>query len=288
MIKINRTLIVSDLDGTLLNSEERLTMQTRAVINGFVKWGGHFTFATARPYSSAMRLLSGLITSQPVIVCNGARIIDPITDKTLTSINFSREQVQEIKYLMETLNLCPLVFSYEEDEERLLFVEGRENEGILHFLNKQKGQKRITAVKETKDLYQGNIADITCIGTREELSYLYERMNRNIKYTCIFQQELNRPEYWCEIMPRSATKGESIKLLRQLGGYEQIITFGDGLNDVSMFREADWCYAVENAHPILKKMATGYIKNCDMDGVARWIMEHMRMYPLTEQMTNIS
>ena len=51
--------------------------------------------------------------------------------------------------------------------------------------------------------------------------------------------------------------------------------FGDGENDVDMFKEADECYAVENAVEELKAIATGVIGSNDADGVAKWLRENV-------------
>ena len=55
---------------------------------------------------------------------------------------------------------------------------------------------------------------------------------------------------------------------------DYVIAFGDGVNDMEMFRLADEAYAVENAVEELKALATGVIDSNDSDGVARWLVEH--------------
>lgn len=55
--------------------------------------------------------------------------------------------------------------------------------------------------------------------------------------------------------------------------------FGDAVNDISMFEAADECYAMENAVPELKAIATGVIGSNNEDGVARWLEENSRKYP---------
>ena len=51
------------------------------------------------------------------------------------------------------------------------------------------------------------------------------------------------------------------------------MVFGDGLNDLEMFEVADECYAMANAEPELKEVATKIIESNDNDGVARWLAE---------------
>ena len=56
---------------------------------------------------------------------------------------------------------------------------------------------------------------------------------------------------------RSCPKGHQGKCHKQTEGTvecDRIVSFGDSLNDISMFRISDECYAVENAAPALKSM----------------------------------
>ena len=52
--------------------------------------------------------------------------------------------------------------------------------------------------------------------------------------------------------------------------------FGDGINDIEMFKMADEAYAVENAVPELKEIATGIIAGNNDDAVAKWLKKHYR------------
>lgn len=57
-------------------------------------------------------------------------------------------------------------------------------------------------------------------------------------------------------------------------GCRHIVCFGDGINDIPMFRIADECYAVANAAPELKEIATDIIPCNNEDGVAKWLLAH--------------
>ena len=124
-------------------------------------------------------------------------------------------------------------------------------------------------------MYDGEMFYYTCIGEKDELQPVYDILSRDDRYTCILQQELYRPEYWCEIMPRRATKANAVLKLKELWGCDRVISFGDAVNDIPMFRISDECYAVENAVDALKAMADGIIPGNDADGVAAWLKENV-------------
>ena len=115
----------------------------------------------------------------------------------------------------------------------------------------------------------------TCIGEREELQPIFDIFSRDDRYRCTIQQELYRPEYWCEIMPAKATKAEAIRKLKRLLNCDKVVSFGDAVNDIPMFEISDEAYAVENAVEELKAFAAGIIGSNENDGVANWLMEHV-------------
>lgn len=266
-----KTLYVTDLDGTLLNTEEKLSQYTIGTINEFIKKGGQFTFATARSLSSASIVTKGLKVELPVIVYNGGFIMNAKSGKVISSSIYSYDEKEYIIKLMEKYKVSPLVYSYVNGIERVSWILGSENEGMRHYLSKRKGDKRMNPLGKSDDLYQGDVFYFTCIGEQEKLYPIYETLKENPCYNCIYQQELYREEYWCEIMPKKATKANGIQSLKEIFHFDRIVCFGDAVNDIPMFQISDECYAVENAVPQLKEIATGVIGSNNVDGVARWI-----------------
>mgnify|MGYP002511059712 FL=1 len=88
---MGRTLYVSDLDGTLLNRQDRINPKSIRIINDLVGQGMTFTYATARSLSSASVVTQGLSADIPVIVYNGAFILHPATGEILSKESFKEE-----------------------------------------------------------------------------------------------------------------------------------------------------------------------------------------------------
>lgn len=83
-----KTLFVSDLDGTLLTKEERVSDYSRELINRLIGAGMTFTYATARSACSAARAVEGLAVHAPVILYNGGLIYDYHAKKVLRCMYF--------------------------------------------------------------------------------------------------------------------------------------------------------------------------------------------------------
>lgn len=275
---MSRTLYVTDLDGTLLNRQDRINPESIAIINEMVRKGMLFTYATARSLVSASVVTEGLSTDFPVIIYNGVFIINPSTEEILLEQNFTPEERQRVVEVIEDNNVSPLVYSYVEGIERVSWIVSKENDGIKRYLGSRKRtDRRFRPIKTKEELYQGEMFYYTCIGEKEELQPIYDLLSQDVRFRCTLQQELYRPEYWCEIMPAKATKAEAIQQLRKLWNCDRVVSFGDAINDIPMFEISDECYAVENAVDELKAIATGIIDSNENDGVARWLEEHVHL-----------
>lgn len=267
------TLYVTDLDGTLLNSSDQISQYSMETVNGLVARGMQFTYATARSLVSASVVAKGLSATIPVIAYNGALIIHPATGEVISSLSFTEEEAGYVSGVLQENGANPLVYAYVDGVERVSYVAGRENEGIRRYLDVRKGDRRFRPLADEERLYQGDIFYFTCIAGREELHPLYEIFSGDERYRCTLQQELYRPEYFLEIMPKKASKAEAIRKLKEIWHCDRVVSFGDAVNDIPMFEISDACYAVANAVPELKACATDVIGSNDEDGVARWLSQ---------------
>ena len=82
---VEKTLYLSDLDGTLLRSDQTLSAYTCSVIGRLVRAGVHFSYATARSIDTAARVTKGMEVDIPVIVHNGAFIVDSVSRRPIWS-----------------------------------------------------------------------------------------------------------------------------------------------------------------------------------------------------------
>jgi hypothetical protein len=272
-----KKLYVTDLDGTLLNRQDRISPFSVRVINELTDKGLLFTYATARSLVSASKVTEGLSTEIPVIAYNGAFIFQPSTGEILSSEGFTDEERSNVRERMKQYRISPLVYSFIGGTEKVSWIPEYENDGIRRYLSNRQGDRRFRAVHDPDSLYQGNIFYYTCIGEKDELQPVYDLFSNDSRFRCTLQQELYRPEYWCEIMPAKASKANAIRKLKEMRGCSRVISFGDAINDIPMFEISDECYAVENAVDELKAVATGVIESNEEDGVAKWLLDHVEL-----------
>ena len=266
-------LYVSDLDGTLLRSNETTSEFTNSAIHSLVERGMLFSYATARSFITAKKATKGIDAKIPLIVYNGALVIDNITEKILIANYFCSDVFDVLDDLFDN-GVYPIVYAFIDGKEKFSFVPKLCSRGMQMFLNTRKGDIRTNVVDSTHKLKEGYIFYITCIDAPSKLKPLYEKYKD--KYHCVYQTDIYTNEQWLEIMPVQASKANAIKQLQSMLGCNRVIVFGDGKNDIDMFQIADESYAVENAHDDLKKYATDIIPSNDEDGVAQWLLDHYK------------
>ncbi len=274
-----KTLIISDLDGTLLTAKERISEYSLEHLNSMIDERGLcFTYATARSLNSATKACWGLRQNLPVILYNGALIMEPSTQKKLYNNHFNKGQLAYLKELFTRFDVWPLAYSFSGDKEYVSWIEGKETDGVKRYLERRRGDARLHPIQRREELRDDDIFYFTCIGKKEDLDGLHELVEQSLDIRCIYEQEMYRTDYWCEIMPVGTSKGAAAKKLKEILGAERVICFGDGNNDRSLFSMADESYAVRNATQELKEMASGVIGFSEEDSVCKFLAEHISEY----------
>ncbi len=271
-----KTMVISDLDGTLLNSDVRLSEFTVTALNSLIDRGVNFTYATARSLNSAMKLTKELALTLPVITYNGACIKSPSTGEIIEIQGLDGTQVELIRETLDKFGVSPLVYTYLDGEEKVLWQRGTESAGMQLYLESRREDERMLPVDSFDDLFCGEIFYVTCIeDTDELLAPLRVDLTADDSLNCLLQEDIYGPKYyWLEIMDYRVSKAHALDTIKKLTGMERIVSFGDSINDVPLFEVSDECYAVENASPQLKKVADDIIESNDDDGVARWLLEN--------------
>ena len=268
---IEKTLFVSDLDGTLLKSDGTLAPETAAAINGMAARGLKFSFATARSYHTAMQAASNISAHLPLILHNGVFIKDSVSGERL-AVNLL-DDVPFIRNILTESKIHPIVYTLNGDTEKYTYVPELLSPEAAEFQATRINDPRDTPISDANRIWDGEVFYVLCIGKENILRPAYEQLRE--KYNCIFAEDYYSHEMWLEILSPSASKASALLKLRDLLGCERTVVFGDAANDTAMFKAADEAYAVENTIPELKALATGIIGSNDDGAVVKWLSENV-------------
>ncbi len=266
-----KTLFVTDLDGTLLTKEERVSAYSLEHLNRLIERGMLFTFATARSAFSAKRAVEGLNMRIPAILYNGGLIYDFSTGETLFYSVFEEDWKGYVLSVLSQYGIAPIVFGAVEGKERLAWDTAHESYGVRRYLIRRNGDERLAPASTAGELLSGYVFYFKCIGPREQLERAWNVLKYDERFICIFHPETYSNDFWMEISPRIATKAKGVTFLKRYLSCDRAVCFGDTSNDSDMFDVCDEKYAVMNADAWLKEKATGVVGYCEEDGVAKWL-----------------
>ena len=136
---MEKTLYLTDLDGTLLRSHQKVSLFTAQTISRLVEQGMLFSYATARSFVTAEPLTREIRGRIPVIVYNGALIVDHQTHEILHSHVFSSQQVEEIYSQLMHSAVFPIVYGHIGGREVFCYCPSQINEATRAFLDTERG-----------------------------------------------------------------------------------------------------------------------------------------------------
>lgn len=149
-----KTLYMSDLDGTLLQSNEKTSEYTNKTINALIERGMLFSYATARSYLTASRVTAGLQTDLPLVVYNGAALVDGEDGRPMLK-NFFGPEIGEVLDDLFANGVYPIVYAFLDGVEKFSYIPSRRTSGMITFLDSRKGDRRTHPVADEEGLLQG-------------------------------------------------------------------------------------------------------------------------------------
>lgn len=271
-----KTLYISDLDGTLLDKDAKLSATSRELINQLTDSGVHFTCATARTAATVTHILNGIHLTAPAVLMNGVAILDWNTKKYMKVEYLQCSFIQSYLQKIKELSLTSFIYSISEDE-LISYYEYFPNHAMEEFYSTRATNyhKRYQHVNSLSDIPEESIAYSLLLYPKESLQPLVDWLDQNktryaIDY-CLYP-EIYYDSMWClEIFHHHASKRNAVNYLRKQYGYDKIIGFGDNLNDLSLFDACDEAYAVSNAKDAVKAASTSVIEANTEDSVPRYI-----------------
>lgn len=236
-----RKLLALDMDGTILRHDKTMSQTTKEWLLRARQAGMEFTFATGRHrFGMVESLIKELGIVTPVVTVNGGEVWTP-DGELLHRTAFARDEIQ----------LLYEVAAQYETGHWASTTEGPVQAG--HFPE----PSRIGEFTWVKFGFWST--DLSMI---HELWGILEKTDR-------FELTNSDPTN-IEINPRGVNKASGLKVVCDAVGLlpNQVMAFGDSLNDVAMFDFAGCSVAMANAQEQVKDAAKFVTLSCDEDGVA--------------------
>jgi Cof subfamily protein (haloacid dehalogenase superfamily) len=252
----NVKLVVTDMDGTLLNSNHEVSKRFFEIHKKLKEKNIHFAAASGRQYHSIISKLTSIKKDITIIAENGAFgvqgdeelfIHDLPIDKLLYAIEFTRN-IESIGII-----LCGKKHAY---------IENSNLEFANTFSQFYSNYKLVDDLKKVKDDTFFKVAIYHPICSEEFILPKVEHLSDEMQVTVSGKN-------WLDISNLEANKGNALsKLQKKLNvTQEETMAFGDYNNDLKMLEKAAFSYAMKNAHPNVKETANFETLSNDDRGV---------------------
>lgn len=273
--------IVMDVDGTLYNSKKVITPKTKEALLAAQTSGIKLVIASGRPTAGLITIGKELQMKDHrglFIAYNGSKAIDAATNEILFNQPLSIADGKAVLEHLKNFDVYPMI-----DKDNYMYVNNVYAAPIHH-----RGAEMNVIEYETRSnnyllCEQADLADfldfelnkILTAGEPEYLEKHYKEMMKPFKdsLSCMFTAD-----FYFEYTAHSIDKAKALATVLEPMGFsrDDIICFGDGMNDIAMLNYAGIGVAMGNAVEDLKKAADYVTADNDDDGIAKALEKYLR------------
>lgn len=247
MGKFSGILFCTDLDGTVLNSQSRVSEQNKKAIEYFQSEGGTFTFITGRMPSYAGDMYDMIQPNAPFGCINGGGIYDKSKEEYLWYVPLPDEVKNIISYVYEKM---PDISIHLNCPKNTYFLNDNESAKNFRILTK------LPYLTADVDKMSEPICKIVFTANDEAQIRELRQVVEALPDAHLFDFTMGSSTLF-EILPKNSNKGTLLKRMADLLGFDmsKTVAVGDYENDLVMIKMAGTGYAVANACPELKAVA---------------------------------
>lgn len=278
---MERQLFVTDLDGTLLGADCRVSARSAAIISEISRRGGMITVATARTPATVEPLLADTLTLPPAVVLTGAALWERAGGGHYRSMKLLGDEARRVVDTALAVGLHPIVYRRADDGRMLEFYY--EPDMLMpverKFVDDRSSLqlKRAVATDDVSGATQlpGALL-VLATGPHESVITAVKILRSNPRLSVSYYTDPVYPGVdFLEVFGAGVSKAEGIRQLRELTGAEYVTVFGDNFNDLPMMAVADHAVAVGNALPEVKASVDEVIGPNTADSVAQYIADKL-------------
>lgn len=252
----NIKLVVSDMDGTLLNSQHNVSAKFLSQFQQLKEQDIHFVAASGRQYQSIVHKLSSISNDISVIAENGALMKHKGDINVLLQLSSSDIRTC-ISLLRQVKDCYPVLCG-----RKAAYFESRDEKFLAQLKN------YYSSVKHVDDLTQVTHDDFLKVAVfhfESSEDFVYPQLDSILEQFQVIVSGQN----WLDISHKNANKSYALQQIQSDLGIlpEETMVFGDYNNDIEMLKLAKYSYAMANAHPQVKEIANFSTASHDEYGV---------------------
>jgi 5-amino-6-(5-phospho-D-ribitylamino)uracil phosphatase len=262
-------LIAIDIDGTLLNPHKQIAPRTFAAVRAAQEAGIIVTLATARRYANTRPIADELGITIPLILCDGALIIEHPQNQVLYTRFLQADIAQQAANIMVHHHVQPIVQHICGNVEETWSGQAEfDNPPLAPYLMAFPGNLR-RMQPDALCTGQPDPLRVVAFATEAEI---YGMLTEISALSCTWDT-VKRGNYGCAelaVMHRDCSKAAGVCALAERLHLDlaQVMAIGDNTNDLEMLHTVGWGVAMGQASDAVKASARAITASNAEDGVA--------------------
>lgn len=257
MTDFSNVFLISDMDGTLINSKSQISTINKYALNEFTKAGGIFAVATGRTLHSCKQYIPELPINAPSIFYNGTILQDTNNNVVLKTLSLQTKIL--FNFLKQCLIHCPNTCIELHTKDTFYIITKEEfDDPVIK-------RENLSYIRSNlDDLYDLDILKVQFYTTNTHTISWLHNFAKSMEMDKIAKYFTSWSSYF-ELIPKNASKGIMLDNLRKMPMYKDkiFIAVGDFDNDIEMLLFADYGIAAQNATQNLKQVADIIGVSCD-------------------------
>lgn len=238
-------LIAADMDGTLLDDRGRLPEETFGLVSALRRHGVIFVASSGRRYRTLREFFAPVADQMDYVAALGSQVYADghLLDREV----FSTMDIGRLFRVCQALDCLHLVL-YDERRTYLLDDQSR----YVRELDKD--------LPRAERLFDPPSPDVSII----KAAVCYDRHEDIMDMVYILERELGdrfsfmpSGSTWIDVTPSQVSKATGLEQVMRYWGIDpqEVVAFGDSMNDYAMLRFVGHPYVMGNARPALKQIA---------------------------------
>ena len=269
-------LLVSDIDGTLIDPQGNLSATTLTALRAWVDQGQTLALATGRNYRAVEKYVQAIQRDMYLILQDGCLLMHYPSGRVLNYHNLGPVATQTALQIFQTWQQSFLFFDPLPAGLSFSFYRlGPCSEGLKGYLRGYQGQYQTLVAPQTPD---GSPSKLVTLDTAQNVArlraYLLPALAGQATARVLCTEAVRLGAWFLEIGSAAASKLLALTYLLEQIDYTwiDVIAVGDAENDVEMIQAAGLGLAMGNASARVKRAADATIGPNSQDGLAQFLL----------------
>lgn len=278
-------LLVLDIDGTLLNSEDIVTPIVQEAITKARALGVSVALATGRRVGSTRHVVEEVGIKLPIVTFNGALVWDTEREEAIHELAFSPAVMGRVVELCKQYGIAPVLLQGPGHGERIFVPSGNgvRPSYLDWFLDPRRNEVDELSYEELAGV--PGVLTIDLFGPEnalQDISRKIAELEVQVYDVGEVSPQTDPPNWALNVHMPGASKAAGVQILAQNLGctLQDVVAIGDGYNDLPLLEAAGVGVAMGNAHAEVKARADVVVNGHDEDGVAeaieRFVLEPLK------------